>query len=149
MDDLSLFDPEPFTVDATPAEPLSADRKRTLRQLDALAAGRHPLQPLTGRSLRLHPEAAPYNDRRAEGRRCGSCWYFKLVYTNGNRQWPKCLYGAVNPTDANPNPGPPPRVSRSSASDVRRWWPGCVDHVYGDPDVSDDAARYVPEAVSA
>lgn len=148
MDDLSLFDAAPFVVEA-PTEELSADRKRTLRQVEALAAGWHPLQPVIGRSLKLHAEAAPHSDRNADGRRCGNCWFFSLVHTNGNRQWPKCLFGAENATDANPRGGRWPRVTRSSASDVRRWWPACVDHVYGDPGVSDDAARCVPEAVSA
>lgn len=148
MDELSLFDAAPFVVEPPqlePVEELSADRKRTLRQLDTLAKGVHPLAAVAGRHLKLHSEAAPHDDRNAPGRRCGSCWYFKLIYTNGNKRWPKCLFGAENPTDTNPYHGAPPRVSRSSASDVRRWWPGCTDHVYGDPAVSDDAARWVPE----
>jgi hypothetical protein len=38
-----------------------------------------------------------------------------------------------------------PRVAHSASSDVRAWWPGCSDHEFGDPAVSDDAARWTPE----
>ncbi len=143
MDDLSLFDASPFAVAvAEPQEKLSADRRRTLRQSESLAAGRHPL---TGG--RLHPQAAPADDRQAEGRRCGNCRFRSLIHTNGNRQWPKCLFGAEHPTDT--VRGRRPRVTSGAGSDVRRWWPGCADHVYGDPGLSSDAARWVPEAVGA
>lgn len=143
MADQTLFDATPYAVEppAPPAK-LSPDRARTLRQTAALAAGRHPLQPIAGHLLRLHPEAAPHDDRTAPGRRCGNCWH-RHVLPWHNRTWPKCTYGVANPTDT--ADGSHPRISHSAASDCRAWWPACTDHSYGDPGVSDDAARWVPE----
>ncbi len=121
-----------------PAGDLSADRRRTLRQAATLAAGYHPL------GGRLHQQAAPVGDPKAAGRRCGNCRHRELIHTNGNRRWPKCLLGAVNPTDTQPHPIPP-RVTRGAATDCRATWPACTDHVWADPKVSGDAARWVPE----
>lgn len=39
----------------------------------------------------------------------------------------------------------PPRVSSGAATDVRAWWSACADHEWGDPGLSPDAARCVPE----
>lgn len=142
-DQTSLFDSRPYAVELPPPpEKLSPDRARTLRQAAALANGRHPLQPIAGH-LRLHPEAAPHDDRTAPGRRCGNCWYRQTLDYHA-KTWPKCTYGATSPTDT--APGGAPRISHSAASDVRAWWPGCTDHSYGEPGLSDDAARWVPEA---
>lgn len=147
MDELTLFDPAPFTV-ATPdsAEPLSADRKRTLRQAARLADGIHPMQPVVGHSLKLHPQAAPHDDQSAEGRRCGNC-RFRTVLAYHNRSYPKCTHPGGRSAEEYEKNGPP-YVTHGAASDVRAWWPGCVEHVYGDPKLSPDAARHVPEAVS-
>jgi hypothetical protein len=59
------------------------------------------------------------------------------------------VYGAQNPTDDQPRPGPPPRVTKGPGSDIRRWWPACEDHTYGDPKLSEDAARSVPAEVDS
>jgi hypothetical protein len=147
-DQTALFDITPADrpgVPATPAAKLSADRRRTIRQAEMLAHGRHPLGGDKWHAyLRLHPEAAPHDDRRAPGRRCGNCWYRRVLEYN-SRSYPKCLYGMENATDADPNPGLPPRVTHGAATDCRAWWPACLNHVYGDPALSDDAARHVPE----
>jgi hypothetical protein len=84
-DDNNLFpelqpDPgmaEALAVVAARAE-LSPDRRRTLRQKDEVANGRHPLglAPLAG-----------------NGRTCGDCVHRVLV-DGGNRAWPKCDAGA-------------------------------------------------------
>jgi len=137
--DCGLFDlPDGAAVPPVPVERLSADRRRTLRQSASLAKGRHPL------GGRLHPEAAPPDDRAAPGRRCGNCWYRRLTYTNGNKLWPKCHVDVENPTDTNPQPVFSLRLTHSASTDCRGWWPGCTDHTYGDQSLSDDAARFVP-----
>lgn len=108
-DDLALFDgPEPAT--AAPDE--SDGERRTKRQTLLLAAGQHPLSAVLTRPLRLHPEAAPNDDRAADGRRCGNC----VFRTKNAWGYPKCAKGDGA------------RVSRGAASEVRRWWPACLDH---------------------
>lgn len=126
----ALFDVTPYQVDQPPpAKKLSPDRRRTLRQATDLAAGRHPLTRGP-----LHPEAAPTGDRTADGRRCGNCWYLTSVeYAN---VYLKCRYGDGN------------RVTHGPSTDVRRFWPGCAQHSYGDPQLSPDAARHVPDGTS-
>ena len=140
MSDATLFDlPDSAVAAFTPA--LSPDRRRTLRQYQTLASGWHPL------GGRLHPQAAPVDDRDAPGRRCGNCWYRRPTFTNGNRDWPKCHVDLTNPTDTNPHPVSL-RISHGAATDCRSWWPGCAQHTYGDRSIDPDAARYVPEEVS-
>lgn len=58
MNDESLFDAEPWRVEpaAEEAPGLSRDRKRTLRQAQAIRDGKHPLG-LYVPGVRLHPEA--------------------------------------------------------------------------------------------
>jgi hypothetical protein len=136
-DDGALFAVPDVAVVPVP-EPLSADARRTRRQTATLAAGWHPLGP------KLHPQAAPADDRTAAGRRCGTCWYRKVVNAGHAGTFPKCHFGALNPTDTDPRPGRPPRASNSAATDCRAWWPACVDHTWADPGI-DDAARWVPE----
>jgi len=134
----ALFElPAGAQVTPEPAERLSPDRRRTQRYLRLIQVGRHPF------GGPLHPQAASADDRRAPGRRCGNCWYRELLDYHA-RRWPKCLLGVENPTDTNPY-GYAGRVAHSAASDCRSWWPACRDHTYGDPRLSRDAARYVPE----
>ncbi|MEU1736487.1 hypothetical protein [Streptosporangium sp. NPDC020145] len=94
--------------------PESQTVRRTRRQAAMLAAGIHPLSAVAGK-LRVHPEAAPYGDLQAPGRRCGNCT-FRQVFSHHNDRHPKCTVadGA--------------RVSHSAATDCRAWWPGCVNH---------------------
>ena len=135
----ALFDMEPVTPPAP--ETASATVRRTRRQAALLATGRHPLSSPMGISLWLHEEAAPADDRDAPGRRCGNC-RFREVLGHHSRSYPKCLLPG-------PVTGTPLRVSHSEASDVRAWWPACRSHEWGDPSVSRDAQRRVPEAVTA
>lgn len=108
-----------FDVDTPPApapEPKESQGvRRTKRQAADLAAGRHPL---TG--FGLHAEAAPHDDRSAEGRRCGDCGHRELVGRHGNRTYPKCTVGGGA------------RMTHGEASDVRAWWPACREHAYGE-----------------
>ncbi|MFG3439900.1 hypothetical protein ACGF0J_21855 [Nonomuraea sp. NPDC047897] len=116
MSELPLLE-GPASAPAPTASPESADRARTRRQRELLAAGRHPLTAVLTRPLRLHAEAAPADDRQAPGRRCGGC---RFRQTSG---WgfPKCMFGDGI------------RASRGAATDCRAWWPACVDH-QGDDD---------------
>jgi hypothetical protein len=116
----TLFDVDPTQVQpAEPAEKLSADRRRTLRQADALARGRHPLELALGFPLGLHAQAAPADDRTAPGLRCRTC-RFREVLTHNDGRFPKCLYAATEKQQ--------PRVTRGAATDVRAWWPACRDY---------------------
>lgn len=98
-------------------EKLSADRKRTLRQRRDVERGIHPFT-----RYRVHEDP---------DRKCGNC-YFRDVLPYHRRGYPKCLRadGVF--------------VSHSAASDIRAWWPGCTEHVWGDPKLSVDAARSGP-----
>ncbi|MER7063979.1 hypothetical protein [Streptomyces albidoflavus] len=114
MDDmLALFD-SPGRM--PPAEIQSAQRALTQRQYQLLAAGQHPLTLVLSRPLRLHPEAAPYDDKTADGRRCGNCQFRQKHYG-----YPKCLVGWDGKSK-------PTRAAHSTTTDCRAWWPACIDH---------------------
>lgn len=124
-------DPPPALVDVAPAglaesrpqrRRLSMDRRRTIRQREALAVGQHPLAAV-GILLRLHPDAARVtgpNQRDEPGLRCGSCRFRQLVH-GGAKDYPKCV---VSPA----GDGRAPRASHGSGTDVRAWWPACTDY---------------------
>jgi hypothetical protein len=118
----ALFDVPDAPGPALPAPKESDTVKRTRRQAAMLAAGIHPLSAVLSVKLRLHPEAAPYGDSKAEGRRCGNC-RFREQTGNRGRTYPKCLIG----WDGDPR-REPPRASHGAATDCRAWWPACVDH---------------------
>jgi len=142
----ALFDATPWEV-AAPASSdpsLSADRRRTLRQREAIDAGRHPLTKGP-----LHPFASPEtaqpDNPKGQPYTCGSC-RFREVISHHNRSYPKCVrdltYGhhdaaGVYLSDV-------AHVSRGPATDVRSWWPSCLGYEAGDPALSSDAARSIP-----
>lgn len=125
MTEEALFDGyEPSEVG-----PLSADRRRTLRQQDLITAGRHPLTggPLHHLASRHRDASAPKDDPFT----CGSCWFRQVIgYRAGS--YPKCIADDGL------------RVSHSASSDVRAWWPACPSYTPGDR-ISPDAARTIPE----
>jgi hypothetical protein len=140
-----LFEIDPSQVRMPEPDPyagLSADRRRTLRQAETIAAGRHPL---TGEPL--HEEAAPADDRKAPGRRCGNCWHRTPALWH-QRTHIKCGFTGEMGADEVAATAPP-RVTHGAATDLRDWWPACPEHEYGDTQLSPDAARCVPEAVAA
>lgn len=96
--------------EAEPQPKLSTDRRRTLRQAAALAKGSHPLSVWSKCPIPLHAEAAPVDDRQADGRRCGNC-AFRIP-----GQYAKCSFADNR------------RVSHGPATDLRSWWPACRDH---------------------
>lgn len=136
------YEPSPMP---TPDEPLSADRRRTLRQASQVAAGIHPL---TGG--RLHSLASRHRDAdspKSDPFTCGSC-YFRRVEKYHDRSYPKCWL--PNPAAGADAPARQiySRVSNSAASDVRAWWPACPDYSPGDS-LSPDAARSIPDGKGA
>lgn len=130
----------------TKPAPASPDVRRRLGQHDTLAAGYHPLGEVESAfgGLKLHDQAAPLDDLKAPGRRCGNC-YFRRVLPYRRKSYPKCLFPGNLGADEVDMIGPL-RVTHGAASDCRAWWPACTDHSYGDPRMSEDAARWVPGA---
>lgn len=125
--ELTLFDMEGVPPPEPPAKE-SPTVRRTKRQAALLARGRHPLSSPLGHSLFLHAEAAPADDRDAEGRRCGNC-EFREVIGHHSRSYAKCLWPGYGERSV--------MASHSEATDLRSWWPGCVRHQWQD-DRSDD-----------
>ena len=106
----ALFDlPDAQRPAPPPETPLSQERRRTIRQRATLAAGYHPLGLVLKRPVRLHPDAAPADDRTAPGLRCGDC-RFREIAGRPVRSFAKCA-------KASATYGP--------ASDNRKWWPAC------------------------
>lgn len=110
-----------FEMPATPVveEPkLSPDRRRTQRQAEAVAAGRHPLG-LIFPTIARHPDtkgleyssADPRTDRDLT---CGSCAWRERNEYHG-RVYAKCGKDGDR------------RVTNGAGSDIRAWWPGCSD----------------------
>lgn len=122
MTDEGLFDIHPNQIrEPEPVEQLSADRRRTVRQREALRHGQHPLGLAAGVHLRLHPDAPTADDTDAPGPRCGGCRFRDRVTSNGNRYFPKCLRG----WDPGTYLDRAPYASHSASSDCRAWWPAC------------------------
>jgi hypothetical protein len=87
-----------------PVEKLSAGRRLTIRQREAVLAGFHPLT-----KDRAHPELGT----------CGSCAFRSTAYG-----YPKCTFGAdLDKRRAGPY------MTRGPAADCRAWWPACHRHV--------------------
>lgn len=113
MSEPTLFDMDPVA----PPEPepkLSADRRRTIRQQQALQHQRHPIGLCFGFPLRLHEQAAPADDRKATGLRCGGCRFRELQSGEHNGTFAKCMRDGGR------------FASFSASSDVRAWWPACM-----------------------
>lgn len=104
-----------FPIDAPAADPtegMSAGRRLTWRQSHQLRLGFHPLSITCG-IIKLHTDAAPWDDRKADGLRCGSC---TLRISHGAHSYPKCDLGDGI------------RISHGQATDCRAWWPACASY---------------------
>jgi hypothetical protein len=101
---------------ADPTEGMSAQRKLTHRQAARLAQGLHPLS-ITNGHIGLHPDAAPAATRTTDGLRCRTCTH--LVH-EGPHSYIKCGFGNGV------------RISHGPATDVRLYWPACVDYEAAD-----------------
>ncbi len=102
--------------DPSPKPEISDDARRALRQQAGFLVGWHPV------GGRVHPDA----DRErtpASGKRdpltCGSCQLRGLVGGHA-KSFPKCL-----------RPGA--RITKGPATDVRAWWPACLDYQPKEP----------------
>lgn len=140
-EDIPLFagfePPEP-----EPVEDLSADQRRTKRQAADVARAIHPLTrgPIHALASTHRDASAPKSDPFT----CGSC-LFRKVEKHHDRSYPKCWLPSPSAGADAPAARIYTRVSNSAASDVRAWWPACPDYSPG-ASLSDDAARYIPEA---
>lgn len=104
-----------------PDEEVSAGRRRTQRQLEAITQGWHPLSSALGLCLPLHPDAPREGpDGSAPGPRCGSC-RFRRVLGHHDRAYGKCTFVPADRPNLT-------RVTHGEATDVRAWWPGCTDY---------------------
>lgn len=112
---IPLFEADPAQV-LPPPTPVSPERRRRERQADALAHGLHPLTAAVRTAIRLHPAAAPTDDRTAAGRRCGGCQHRQLSPVRHARPYPKCAFDSWS------------RATNGPGTDVRAWWPACTDH---------------------
>jgi hypothetical protein len=142
----ALFDATPYEVPppASDAPGLSPDQRRTLRQREDIAAGRHPLTRGP-----LHPFASPEiaSPDAEKGRpfTCGSCRFRELLRYHG-KSWPKCVRDATYGHHDGPSIDLTRvrNVSHGAATDVRAWWPACIGYEAGDRGLSPDAARSLP-----
>lgn len=137
-DQLALF---PVDAPAATAEPTPGERRRR-RQADAVRRGVHPLSAALGYGIRLHPDAAPFDDPKAPGLRCGSCRW-RQTWGHHSRTFPKCTHPGGRSAEEYEHLGPP-RISHGPGTDVKAAWPACTDHEHGDPRISLDAARWSP-----
>lgn len=96
---VSWTEPALFDLPAAPGVTpgMSADRRRTIRNREALAAGIHP---------------ATRSPLRTEGGFCAGCLHH-FVVDRGHRRWHKCELHRLGP-------------SASAASDIRLSWPACT-----------------------
>ena len=143
MTDLPLFDGyEP--AERLPVDQASYQRRLTQRQAALVAAGKHPLTrgPLHPLASRHRDAAAPKTDPFT----CGSCAWRRVIPYH-NRAYPKCTWFPLSIDAATiETPGwAPPRVTHSTTSDVRSWWPACPDYEPGDSALGPDAMRSLPE----
>ena len=122
MGEPTLFDgfEVPGTPPAAPERKRGTDAQRTIRQRQALENRLHPLSLLHGLTLRLHPDAPPVADKKADGPRCGGC---QFAVKNG---WGyiKCTRGRTGEIGTKSfRRGP--FETHGGATDLRAWWPGC------------------------
>lgn len=136
---LPLWGPGPEEGPAAkPGRPESADQRRTRRQHEIVAQGGHPLTLALTRPLAVHPRAAE------QDRRCGNCKFRELVgRPDHQRPHPRCII-LKGPHARTFEDSPYPRLSWGTGTQIRKWWPGCADHEWGDPALSPDAARSGP-----
>jgi hypothetical protein len=107
-------------------EKLSPDRARTLRQARRIADGGHPLDAVfpTYRHPETRGQTYSRDDERGRPYTCGSCRFRELMGA-GNRTVAKCT--VTRHAGEHDSRTVMPRVTGSAASDVRGWWPACVE----------------------
>lgn len=114
-----LFDlPADAYLIPSPPEELSRGERRRRLIYTRIANGEHPL----GKGIRLHPDAAKDIGDNKDGLRCGACRY-RVTIRHHDKTYPKCHF----PTTFGGKPTYP-RDTGCESSDVRAWWPACIDH---------------------
>lgn len=114
-DTIPLFDAIPVPAATTGPPTPGAVRRR--RQLECMAHGQHALSSALRRPIRLHPDAAPADDRTAPGLRCGTCVHRVTPNREVAGRYPKCAFG-----------GRWERATAGPGTDVKAHWPACVDY---------------------
>ena len=115
-DDIVLFNvPNEAYIVPPAAEVLSRTERRKRLVEKRIQQGLHPLG-----YVRLHPDAS--KDREGGGPRCGGC-RFRVTLRHHDRTYPKCHL----PADVG-GKTTYPRDTGCESSDIRRWWPACVDY---------------------
>lgn len=107
-----LFD-APAPQPRSKAKPLQVMRTR---QSQCMRHGAHPLTAALGRTIPLHADAAPQDDRDADGLRCGGCLHRTPVRADTAKSFPKCAVDART------------RMTHGPGTDVRAWWPACESY---------------------
>jgi hypothetical protein len=123
-----LFDDTGLQVTPDATERTAGERLR-FRQAARITAGMHPLS--LQRPIPLHPDA-PRDAAKDDGGtypRCGTC-RFRWTVGGGAQSYPKCTFGRVSRylTADRLLVTPGPRESHGPATDVRAWWPACIDY---------------------
>lgn len=124
----TLFDMGPVEaqVIVMPPKPkLSAGRRRTLRQAEAIARGGHPLG-LVFADVRVHPAAegrtATRDNAGERPLRCGTCRFRRVLGGYAKCTWER-PEGRRRPAER-----AWVRVTHGPATDIRSWWPACADY---------------------
>jgi hypothetical protein len=116
-----LFDmPDPRIGEHTRGEWI--DKGPRGRAIVRISLGWHPLEAVAA-GLKLHPDASRDIDDHDSGPRCRDC-IFAVPVGWHNRTYRKCAYGSPDPTNTLEGAL---RVAHSEATDLRMWWPACVD----------------------
>lgn len=104
-------------------EVLTRGERRARLVATRIARGEHPL----GR-IRLHADAA--RERGGDGLTCGGC-QFRVLVGGNQRSYPKChLPVQIGERTTYP------RDTGCESSDIRVWWPACIDFQSKEPEVT-------------
>src|SRR5947207_8326972 len=77
--------------DGQPAAPApTASERRHTRIAEAVRRGYHPLGVALRVNIPLHADAAPLDDRKAPGLRCGTCAHRVIPLRDVAGKYPKC-----------------------------------------------------------
>jgi hypothetical protein len=121
--ELALFEvPDDAYIVPPPPEPpeeLTRGERRKRLVATRITSGVHPL----GRPVLLHPQASRTITEAGHETTlptCGTCHY-RVLLRHHDRTYPKCWYPDL---DAYPHP----RDTGCESSDIRAWWPACIQY---------------------
>lgn len=116
-----LFDVAPSAPELESVEPIPGPSSCSTRA----SSGRRPVEELPpahplarlGMAVELHPDAGPLGFAFDVGLRCGGCIHRRVApSTVSAREFPKCAVDGWS------------RASHAATTDVRSYWPACVDY---------------------